>query len=82
MDYNQKALIYAEKFGIYEYKVNGKYMEYWSLYEEGFYFWRVNLDTNGKSLVCHLEWHKDDGFPIPAFLLTETGATLYNYFCG
>ena len=81
-DYKQKALCYAEKHGIYEYDVNGKYMEYWSMYDEGFYFWRVNLDTNGRSLVCHLEWHKEDGIPIPAFLTTEDGATKYNYFVG
>lgn len=82
MDYNQKALTYAEQHGIYEYKVNEKYMEYWSLYDEGFYFRRVNLDTFDYMQVCHLEWHKEDGIPVPAFLKTESGATKYNYFCG
>lgn len=76
------ALRYAETHGIYEYKVNGSYMEYWSLYENGFYFYRVNLDTNGKLQLCHLEWYKSDGYPIPAFLMTDTGATKYNYFEG
>ena len=80
--YKQKALCYAEKHGIYEYDVNGKYMEYWSMYDEGFYFFRVNLDTDGRLLVCHLEWHKEDEIPIPAFLTTEDGATRYNYLVG
>ena len=77
------ALKYAEKHGIYEYNVNKNYMEYWSLYEEGFYFFRVNLNTEGRLLVCHLEWHKEDEIPVPAFLMDEvTKATKYNYFCG
>lgn len=82
MDYKEKALRYAEDHGIYEYQVNEKYMEYWSLYDEGFYFYRVNLDTLGCMQVCHLEWHKEDGIPVPAFLKTKSGATKYNYFCG
>ena len=76
------ALRYAENHGIYEYQVNGSYMEYWSLYNEGFYFYRVDLNTNGKSQVCHLEWHKEDGYPIPAFLKTPEGFLKYNYFEG
>lgn len=76
------ALRYAETHGIYEYKVNKNYMEYWSLYEEGFYFYRVNLDTNGRLQVCHLPWTKEDDIPVPAFLKTAEGYTLYNYFKG
>lgn len=76
------ALRYAEEHGIYEYKVNGTYMEYWSMYEDGFYFYRVDLDTKERAQLCHIEWHKEDGIHVPAFLLTETGATLYNYFEG
>lgn len=82
MDYMGKALRYAEHHGIYEYCVNNHYMEYWSMYDEGFYFFRVDLDTNFRTLICFLEWHKNDGTPVPAFLKTETGATKYNYFCG
>lgn len=82
MDYKEEALRYAEDHGIYEYKVNEKYIEYWSMYEDGFYFVRVNLDTEESLLVCHIEWHKEDGIPVPAFLKTESGATKYNYFCG
>lgn len=80
--FKELALRYAEKHGIIEYKVNSNYMEYWSLYEEGFYFYRVNLNTDGRCQVCHLEWHKDDGLPVPAFLVTREGHTLYNYFEG
>lgn len=80
--FKELALRYAEKHGIIEYKVNSNYMEYWSLYEAGFYFYRVDLNTDGKCHVCHLEWHKEDGYPIPAFLVTREGHTLYNYFEG
>ena len=80
--FDQLALRYAEDHGIYEYKVNSNYMEYWSLYEEGFYFYRVDLNTEGKCQVCHLEWHKEDGYPVPAFLKTPEGYTKYNYFYG
>ena len=84
--FKQLALRYAEKHGIYEYTVNEKVMEYWSLYEDGFDFYRVHLDTDGsegrREHECHIDWHKNDGTPIPAFLVTETGATKYNYFCG
>lgn len=80
--FKELALRYAEKHGIIEYKVNSNYMEYWSLYEEGFYFYRVDLNTDGRCQVCHLEWHKEDGYPVPAFLVTREGHTLYNYFEG
>lgn len=76
------ALRYAETHGIYEYKVNKNYMEYWSLYEDGFSFYRVDLNTNGRIQVCHLPWTKEDDIPIPAFLKTAEGYTLYNYFEG
>ena len=77
------ALRYAEEHGIIEYTVNKEYMEYWSLYEDGFHFYRVDLNTNSKDHVCFLEWHKEEGYPIPAFLLTEVqGFTKYNYFEG
>ena len=81
-DYKQKALCYAEKHGIYEYDVNGKYMEYWSMYDEGFYFFRVNIDTEDRRLEAIISWHKEDEIPIPAFLTTEDGATRYNYLVG
>lgn len=76
------ALRYAETHGIYEYKVNKSYMEYWSLYEEGFYFIRVDLNTLEREEVCHLPWTKEVDLPVPAFLVTREGHTLYNYFEG
>ena len=77
------ALRHAEKIGVYEYQVNKNYMEYWSLYDEGFYFFRTDLNTLEREEVCHLHWVKGEGYPVPAFLLTEvTGYTKYNYFCG
>lgn len=81
-DYNRIALCHAEDIGVYEYKVNGKYMEYWSMFDEGFYFFRTDLDTFERTEVCFLHWEKDEGFPVPAFLLTSEGFTKYNYFCG
>ena len=77
------ALRYAERHGVYEYSVNKNYMEYWSLYDQGFYFYRIDLNTSEREEVCHLPWRKEDGYPVPAFLLTEvTGYTKYNYFEG
>ena len=77
------ALRYAEKHGVYEYTVNKEYMEYWSLYDEGFYFYRIDLNTSEREEVCHLPWSKADGYPVPAFLKTEVeGYTKYNYFEG
>lgn len=76
------ALRHAEKIGVYEYTVNGSYMEYWSLFDEGFYFFRVDLNTLEREEVCHLHWEKSEGYPVPAFLKTPEGYTLYNYFCG
>ena len=82
MDYKEKALRYAEEHGMYEYKVNGKYMEYWSLYSDGFHFYRVDLDTEAWEEAGAIAWDVQEGKPVPAFLKTETGTTLYNYYCG
>ena len=82
MDYNQKALRYAEEHGMYEYKVNGKYMEYWSLYDEGFYFFRVDLDTNKRTTLGNIAWNPCQNYPIPTFLMNKSGTTFYNYYCG
>lgn len=76
------ALRHAEKIGVYEYKVNGSYMEYWSMYEDGFYFFRTDLNTLEREEVCRLRWAKENGYPVPSFLLTPEGHTKYNYFCG
>ena len=82
MDYKQKAISYAEQLGIYEFKVNENYLEYWSLYIDGFHFSRVNLDTFINVEVCVLPWKQEDNIPVPAFLKNEHGATLYNYMIG
>ena len=80
-DYNQKAIIYAEKIGVYEYTVIGKFMQYWSFFgNEGFIFVRYDLEEEK-------EVYRGDNIPwngkVPQFLKNpETGATLYNYFCG
>lgn len=76
------ALQHAEKIGVYEYQVNGSYMEYWSLFDEGFYLFRTDLDTLEREEVCHIHWVKSEGYPVPAFLKTPEGFTKYNYFEG
>ena len=77
-----KALKHAEEIGVYEYKVNGKYMEYWSFYgHEGWYFVRYDLEA-GKEVFrgANIPW--DDNAGIPAFLRGGNGSTLYNYMEG
>ena len=74
------ALRYAESIGVYEYEVNDHFMEYWSFYgNEGWYFIRYDLEA-GKEVFrgANIPW---DGL-IPRFLLTESGATKYNYLVG
>lgn len=81
-EFEHKALVYAEKIGVYEYKVNGSLMEYWSFYgSEGWYFIRYDLE-NEKEVFrgANIPW--DDKMRIPAFLKGNTGATLYNYMQG
>lgn len=80
--YKGIALRYAERHGVYEYKVNRNYMEYWSLYDLGFYFYRIDLDTEERTEVCHMPWTKEDGIPVPLFLISPEGYTKYNYFEG
>lgn len=79
-DYSRSALIYAENNGVYEYSVSGNRMEYWSLYDDGFFRYRVNLDTSAKEEVDHIDWQPGD--EIPPFLLSQKGYPLYNYFEG
>lgn len=77
-----KALVYAEKIGVYEYKVNGNLMEYWSFYgSEGWYFIRYDLDL-GKEVFrgANIPWDASLEKPIPAFL--HSGGTAYNYMQG
>lgn len=84
IDYEKKALCHAENIGVYEYKVNGKYMEYWSFYgSEGWYFVRIDLaEMREVFRGANIPWNGDTEHGIPAFLKNETGATLYNYMAG
>lgn len=49
VDYEQKALLYAEKYGIIEYNVNGNIMEYYEIIggyaSDSIYDVKYNLDT-------------------------------------
>ena len=78
--YERKALLYAEQIGIYEYSVNAEFIEYWSLYDEGFIFVKRNLDTGTETRELRIPWTGTDC--IPDFLRGKFGGTLYNYFCG
>ena len=75
-----KALVRAEEIGVIEYKVNGSLMEYWSFYgSEGWYFIRYDLELEKEVFRgANIPWNG----VIPAFLMTKTGATLYNYMEG
>ena len=44
IDYEQKALLYAEKYGIIDYEVNGNIMTYIEVFGNEKYLCRVNLD--------------------------------------
>ena len=81
-EFEQKALVHAEKIGVYEYKVNGSLMEYWSFYgREGWYFIRYDLE-NEKEVFrgANIPWDESLKDRVPAFLYN--GGTLYNYMQG
>lgn len=81
--YELEAQKYAEERGIIEYDVNGMFMEYWSFYgqSEGWYFVRYDL-AHKKEVFrgANIPWTGMTS--IPKFLLTESGATKYNYMTG
>ena len=81
MTNEEKALRYAEEIGVYEYAVNGKYMEYWTFYgAEGWYFVRYDLEE-GKEAFRGANIPFDG--TIPKFLLADgLRATKYNYMTG
>ena len=83
-EFEHKALVYAEKIGVYEYKVNGSLMEYWSFYgSEGWYFIRYDLE-NEKEVFrgANIPWDDSLKDRVPAFLRSPEGCTLYNYMQG
>ena len=81
-DWNHKALLYAEKIGIYEYAVSGTIMEYWSFYGESEGWIYVQYDLAEEKEIFrggNIPW---SGF-IPERLKDPgTGAPRYNYMCG
>lgn len=81
-EFEHKALVYAEKIGVYEYKVNGNLMEYWSFYgSEGWYFIRYDLENEREVFRgANIPWDDSLGKPVPAFLYN--GGSLYNYMTG
>ena len=82
-DMSEEALRYAESIGVYEYEVQGQYMEYWSFFTgEGFRFIRRNLITDEEDRETLIPWTPDCCWPTPRFLRTEYGATRYNYNVG
>lgn len=77
------ALIYAERHGIYEYRVNGFWIEYWSFFPgEGFRFIQHHLITGEENRDALIPWDNMCDRPVPAFLKSENGGCLYNYNCG
>lgn len=80
--HDDKALKHAESIGVYEFRVNGRYMEYWTFSgkTEGWYFVRYDLDMEEEVFRgANIPFVED---AIPAFLLSDTGAALYNYMEG
>jgi len=82
-DASKIAQMYAEKNGIYEYKSNGLWIEYWSFFTgEGFRFIRHNLVTDEENRDVLIQWEPTGHYPVPAFLKGPNGGALYNYNCG
>jgi hypothetical protein len=82
-DWEAEALKYAETVGIYEYELNGRFMEYWSFYGqgEGWMFVRYDLEQRREAFRgANIPW--DGEAQIPRFLLTPDRATKYNYLVG
>lgn len=83
VDFAAKAVNYAESIGVYEYELNGKYIEYWAFFgrHEGWYFVRYDLEKQETAFRgANIPW--DDDAQIPKFLLRPNGCTRYNYMVG
>ena len=81
-NWGKEAIAYAEEIGVYEFKVNGKFLEYWSFFgkDEGWYFVRYDMEKKKEVFRgANIPW--DDAAGVPAFLHGPDG-TLYNYFTG
>ena len=81
-NWETEAIKYAEEIGVYEFKVHGKFMEYWSFFgkSEGWYFVRYDIEKKKEVFRgANIPWDEEAG--VPAFL-DGPGGTLYNYFTG
>lgn len=81
-NWETEAIKYAEDIGVYEFKMNGKFMEYWSFFgkSEGWYFVRYDLEHKKEVFRgANIPW--DSAAGVPAFLHGPNG-TSYNYFTG
>ena len=84
-DWEAEALKYAESIGVYEYKVNGRFIEYWTFYgpSDGWYFVRYDLrESRERFRGANIPWDDEVPLPAPGFLRTKDGATKYNYAVG
>ena len=84
-DWEAEALKYAESIGVYEYRVNGRFIEYWTFYgqSEGWYFVRYDLrEKRERFRGANIPWDDETYLPAPGFLRTKGGATKYNYMVG
>ena len=79
-----RAIARAEEIGVYEWKMNGKLMEYWSFFgSEGWYFIRYDLELEKEVFRgANIPWDGSLSNPVPAFLVADGGGLLYNYMQG
>lgn len=85
MEMATKSLHYAEEKGIIEYRLNGRFMEYWTFYgkSEGWYFVRYDLEKDEEVFRgANIPWDESAEQPIPAFLIAKNGGFMYNYMEG
>ena len=68
-DREEYGRLVAEHIGVYEFVVNGNWLEYWSFYPgEGFRFVQFDLTTGEENRDGFIPWKKEDGIPVPSFL--------------
>lgn len=77
-DMNQYAILVAEHLGIYEFDVNGDWIEYWSFFSgEGFVFVQYDMVTGREFRDGFIPITFGTERPMPKFLGHH-----YNYRCG